>query len=100
LKLGFASSISAGAILTLASRDARAGGSWQTMGPGSARAKGSWEGKGRVIDRHLEDIEGGGHRDGQSDGYVIPGSYEWRLERDEQKAEHDRMLGEFKRFGQ
>ncbi len=69
------------------------------MPGGQARAKGSWSSKGRVIDRHLEDIQAPRATAQQSDGFVIPGSYQWRLQRDEQKAEQDKMLGEFRRFG-
>jgi hypothetical protein len=97
LKLGAAVGLGAPAILTLASTEARASGSWKTMGPNQARAKGSWSGEGRVIDRHLEDVQS--HRSAHDDGFVVPGSYEWRLRRDAEKEEHDRLLGEFKRFG-
>ena len=51
----------------------------------------------RRVDRHMEDIQA--RRETQSDGFVVPGSYQWRLKRDEEKAERDRLLGEFKRFG-
>jgi hypothetical protein len=95
LKIG-ATGLSAGVILTLAAGEAKAGGSWQTLHPGQARAKGSWQrGDGRVIDRHLQDVE----PEGAKNGFVVPGSYEWRLERDAQKSAEDEMLGDFKRFG-
>src|SRR6266436_5034563 len=81
LKLGAIVGIAVPVIVTMASSEARAGGSWQSMGAGQARAKGSWAGKGRVIDRHTEDVQA--QRDTRQDGFVVPGTYQWRLKRDE-----------------
>src|SRR5947207_1357603 len=87
LKLGAIVGIGVPAILTVGSSEARASGSWKTMGANQSRAHGSWSGQGRVVDRHMEDVQA--TRDPSNEGFVVPGSYQWRLQRDQEKEEHD-----------
>jgi hypothetical protein len=110
LKLG--AIVGAPAILSLAPSIARADGSWKSMPGSKARAQGSWCGHtmGRVVERHAGDFDqemsgsgsggGGGEGDQSGEGFVIPGSYRWRVLRAQEKEERDRLRGDFSQFGQ
>jgi hypothetical protein len=97
------------AIMTLTPGRARASGSWKSMHPSKARAEGSWRGGplSRVVDRHVDDfdqqmMEGAGNSgasENAGDGFVVPGSYRWRLLREAEKEERDRLRGDFSQFG-
>lgn len=85
-------------VLTLASRDARAAGSWKSLGEGSARAQGSWAGSTR--DRFLSDRKAfEADEEGTDQTFVVPGSYRWRERRLRENARRREMLGAFRRFG-
>lgn len=103
LKLGAIAGVSVPVILTLASKEARAAGSWRSLNPNDARAQGSWKGgaNDRVMDRHMNaidapDIE---RRSSATGGFQFPGSYQWREQRDADRAQRRRIRGEFSRFG-
>jgi Spy/CpxP family protein refolding chaperone len=91
LKLGAVATAAIPAILTLAPQHARAEGSWNKH---SKAHKMDW----RQDTRETFEMKGQIHQD-PNQGFVFPGSYEWREQRRQEEERRRQMRGEFNRFG-
>lgn len=89
LKLGAAAGLAIPAVLSLAPKEARAEGSWKS---GNQNA---W----RADTREAFEMKGSMHKDANQ-GFVFPGSYEWREKKRAEEERRRKMRGEFGRFGE
>jgi hypothetical protein len=102
LKLGAIVGTGLPVVLTLRPREARAAGSWHTLNPNQAQAQGSWHNgtpNDRVIDRHMGNIDRRDRHNLNEPSFRVPGSYQWREQRDSEREQRKRLRGEFSRFG-
>ena len=87
LKLGAAAGVAIPVVLSLAPNEARAEGSWKS-------AKGDW----RAETREAFEMKGMTKKDANQ-GFVFPGSYEWRERKRSEEERRRAMRGAFDRFG-
>jgi hypothetical protein len=88
LKLGAAAGMAIPVVLSLAPQEARAEGSWKKS------SKNDW----RNDTREAFDMKGMAQKDANQ-GFVFPGSYEWREKKRSEEERRRKMRGEFSRFG-
>ena len=88
LKIGAAAGMAIPVVLSLAPQEARAEGSWRKS------SKNDW----RSETREAFEMKGMAHKDANQ-GFVFPGSYEWREKKRSEEERRRKMRGEFDRFG-
>jgi hypothetical protein len=88
LKFGAAAGTAIPVVLSLAPREARAEGSWH------ANSRNEW----RATTRESFEMKGQMHKD-PNQGFVFPGSYQWRERKREEEERRRQMRGDFDRFG-
>jgi hypothetical protein len=120
LKRGVLAGLSGSAILSLAPEEARAHGSWRKVQrgsnaclpsgssgytmqgahfgyPGTQGSSGAFE-SGESSSLLSGKSHGWADDSPSTSGWIVPGSYQWRLRREAVAAERDRVRGEWKRF--